>query len=237
MLNGLEFWVTRYRTGTATDVVVVVVVDIGYGMSGYLTREEKKKYEQSRRGQVMRDARDHRLLTRWLMRVQPDSLAKFYAFKAELQSRYPLRKDLSKAPAFVEFMYGGNDVRFQPERMTVPLVDMLQQSQYAPLKPEPNQQLLSIETVAVSTAPLEPEPNQQLLTFETVAGSTAPLIFGTKVDSTVPLSEHNPFCLLDEEIDELLRGLEGVDVEEVKALDIDHELSAVLNMNVDDFVV
>ncbi len=188
-------------------------------MSGYLTKEEKKKYEQFRRGQVMQDARDHRLLTRWLMRVQPDTLAKFYAFKVELQGRYPARKDLTKAPAFVQFMYGENDI--QIPTMTVPLVDMLRQSQHAPLKPE-------------LTAPLE--QNQRLQSIETVAESTAPLIFKPEADSTGPLSD-NPFCLLDAEIDELLKGLEAVDYEEVKVMDIDHELSAVLNMNVNDFIV
>ncbi len=186
-------------------------------MSGYVTKEEKKKYEQSRRAQVMQDARDHRLLTRWLMRVQPDSLAKFYAFKAELQGRYPARKDLTKAPAFVQFMYGENDI--QIPTMTVPLVDMFQQDQHVPLKPE-------------LTAPLE----QQLPSIEIVAESTASQIFKPGADSAGPLSD-NPFCLLDAEIDELLKGLEAVDYEEVKAMNIDHELSAVLNMSVDDFTV
>ncbi len=218
-------------------------------MSGYLTREEKKRYEQVRRGKVIEDARDHRLLTKWLMRVQPDSLAKFYAFKAELQGMYPLRKDLAKAPAFVKFTNGGDDIRFEPERMIVPLMDMLQspqRSHHTPLKPDQDQQGLVFETISGSTAPLKPDQDQQGLVFETISGSTAPLkpdqdkqglIFEAGVGSAVPLNERNPFCLLDDEIDELLRGLEEVDFEEVKALDIDHELSAVLNMNVDDFVL
>ena len=215
MLNRLELLVTRYRTGTATDVVVIaviVVADNGRKMSGYVTKEEKKKYEQSRRAQVMQDARDHRLLTRWLTRVQPDSLARFYAFKAGLQAQYPARKDLTKAPAFIQFMYGEGDV--QIPTMIVPLMDMFQQDQQ-PLKPE-------------LAAPLE--------NIEIVAESTALQILKPKADSTGPLND-NPFCLLDGEIDELLKGLEGIDYEEVKALDIDPELSAMLNMDIDNFIV
>ncbi len=91
--------------------------------------------------------------------------------------------------------------------------------------------------------PLNPDQDQQGLIFE------------TKVGSTVPLNEYNPFCLSSEEIDKLLRGLEGIGYEEVRALGeaddklprcsegsnvshyVDHELFAVLNMDVDDFVV
>jgi hypothetical protein len=234
VLNRLELWVTRNRTGVATDVVVVV--GSGYEMSGYLTKEEKKGYEQVRRRQIIQDARDHRLLTKWLMRVQPDSLAKFYAFKAELQNKYPLRKDLSKAPAFTRFLYGGDDIRFEPERMVVPLTDVLQCPKRSPPR--------SADQTSVGViAPLNPDQDQQGLIFE------------TEVGSTVPLNEYNPFCLSSEEIDELLRGLEGIGYEEVRALGeaddklprcsegsnvshyVDHELFAVLNMDVDDFVV
>ena len=232
MLNRLELWVTRNRTGVATDVVVVVVGSV-YEMSGYLTKEEKARYEQVRRGQVMQDARDHRLLTKWLMRIQPDTLAKFYAFKAELQNKYPLRKDLSKAPAFARFIYGEDDIRFEPERMVVPLTDVLQCPKRSP-------QRSADQTPVEVIAPLNPNQDQQGLTFE------------TKVGSTVPLNEYNPFCLSSEEIDALLRGLEEIDYEEVAALGeaddklprcsegsnvsqyIDHELFAGLNMDVND---
>ncbi len=267
MLNGLELWVTRNRTGVATDVVVVV--GNGYEMSGYLTKEEKKGYEQVRRRQIIQDARDHRLLTKWLMGVQPDSLAKFYAFKTQLQNKYPLRKDLSKAPAFTRFLYGGDDVRFEPERMVVPLTDLLQ----CPKRSQPR----SADQTSVGViAPLNPDQDQQGLIFETEVGSTVPLneynpflrgsplnpdqdqqglIFETEAGSTVPLNEYNPFCLSSEEVDELLRGLEAIGYEEVRALGeaddklprcsegsnvshyVDHELFAVLNMDVDDFVV
>ncbi len=216
MLNKLELLVTRYRTGTTTDVVVVivVVVDNGRKMSGYVTKEEKRKYEQSRRAQVMQDARDHRLLTGWLTRVQPDTLARFYAFKAGLQGQYPARKDLAKAPAFIQFMYGEGDV--QIPTMIVPLMDMFQQDQ-RPLKPELATPLENIEIVAESTTSQIPKPE---------ADSTGP----------GPLND-NPFCLLDDEIDELLKGLEAIDYEEMKALDMDPELSAVLNMDIDNFIV
>ncbi len=221
MLNGLELWITRYRTGAATDVVVVVV-DSGREMYGYITKEEKRVYERSRRAAVMRDARDHRLLISWLSKVQPDTLALFYAFKEGLQRRYPARKDLVRSPAFIEFMNEEGVVRIPT--MTVPLTDIFRQDNRS-MKPE-------------IAAPME---------IEVVDESTAALIPKPRADLAVPLND-NPFGLLDDEIDELLKGLEAIDYEEIKtldtnpkkgveALDMDPELSAVLNMDISDFIV
>ncbi len=225
-------------------------------MSYYLTKEEKKEYEQVRRKQVIQDARDHRLLLKWLTRTQPDTMAKFCAFKAKLQRENPLRKDLSRAPAFRKFMREGDDVRFEPEKMVVALVDILQcpnQSQQdssdqatvevvVPLNPIQDQPELFAETTVGPVAALNPNQSQQDLFTQTVTGPT------------VSLNE-NPFDLTNEEIDELLRGLEGIDYEGVKALGetdnglprcpegsdvphyIDSELANVLNMDVDDFIV
>ena len=216
---------TRYRTGTATDVVVIVVVDNRREMSGYVTKEEKRVYEQSRRAAVMQDARDHRLLMRWLSKVQPDTLALFYAFKEGLQRRYPARKDLVRSPAFIKFMNEEGVV--QIPTMAVPLMDIFQQDKRS-MKPE-------------IAAPMES------MEIEVVAESTAALIPKPRADSDVPLND-NPFSLLDDEIDELLKGLEAIDYKEIKALDMDPEkgikaldmdpeLSAVLNMDISDFIV
>ena len=169
---------------------------------GYVTREEKKVYERSRRAAVMQDARDHRLLVRWLSRVQPDTLALFHAFKEGLQRQYPARKDLVRAPAFVKFM--GEEGVVPVPKMTVPLIDIFQQNEQT-MRPE-------------------------------VAESTVTPIQEPKADLDVLLGD-NPFGLLDDEINELLRGLEAINYQEIGDIDMDSELSAVLNMDVSDFVV
>ena len=169
---------------------------------GYVTREEKKVYERSRRAAIMQDARDHRLLVKWLSRVQPDTLALFHAFKEGLQRQYPARKDLVRAPAFVRFM--GEEGVVPVPRMTVPLTDIFQQNEQT-IRPK-------------------------------VAESTVTPIQEPKADLDVPLSV-NPFGLLDDEIDELLKELEAVNYQEIADINMDSELSAVLNMDVSDFVV
>ena len=73
-------------------------------MSLYLTKEEKAKYEQKRRREVIQESREHRLMYSWLMKVYPDILTQYYAFKTKLQRGNPARKDLTTAPAFRRFM-------------------------------------------------------------------------------------------------------------------------------------
>ena len=67
----------------------------------------------------------------------------------------------------------------------------------------------------------------------------------TQCTATGPLDE-NPFCLTNEEIDELLKGLEGIGDGVLKGPEgsgvsaghsIDTELDSVLNMCVEDYVV
>ncbi len=187
-------------------------------MSSYLTKQEKKEYEQRRRKQIIQDSRDQRLMFKWLTKTYPDILAEFYAFKTELQRGNPARKDLTTAPAFHKFMEKGDGTVSVQKRMVVPLTDVLHdlvQSQWV-------------------------SPTQ------------------TTVGPTVSLNENeNPFGLTNEEVDELLKGLEGIDYEELKGLEgtdkglpeypegsgvpsghyIDTELDSVLNMTLDDFIV
>ncbi len=225
-------------------------------MSSYLTKQEKREYEQIRRKQNIQDVRDHRLMFKWLTKTHPDIVAQFCAFKAKLQRKNPLRKDLTTAPAFRKFMQKGNDVVIKRERMVVALVDVLHcpiQSQQdssaqttvepvVPLNPVQSQQDLFAQTTVEPVVSLNPVQSQQDSFTQTVAGPT------------VSLNE-NPFNLTNEEIDELLRGLDEIDYEEVRALGgtdnglpgcpegssvphyIDSELASVLNMNVDDFIV
>ena len=198
----------------------------------YLTKHEKKEYEQIRRKQIIQDARDHRLMLQWLVKVHPDTVAQFSAFKAKLQRENPLRKDLTRAPAFRKFMQEGNNVVVKREKLIVALVDVLQPSVQS-------QQDLSPQTTAESVVPLNPIQSQPESFTQTVVGPT------------VSLNE-NPFNLTNEEIDELLAGLDEIDYEEVRALGgtdngcsegcsvpqyIDSELANVLNMDVNDFMV
>ncbi len=216
-------------------------------MSYYLSKEEKKEYEQVRRKQNIQDVRDYRLLFKWLTKTQPDTVAQFCAFKAKLQRENPLRKDLTRAPAFRKFMREGNGVGVKREKMVVTLVDVLQypiQSQrdssdqatvesVVPLNPIQNQPELFAQTTMEPVASLNPIQSQQDSFTQTVTGPT------------VSLNE-NPFSLTNEEIDELLRGLDEIDYEEVRALGgtdssvphyVDSELTSVLNMDVNDFIV
>ena len=225
-------------------------------MSSYLTKQEKRKYEQIRRKQNIQDVRDHRLMFKWLTKTHPDIVAQFCAFKAKLQRKNPLRKDLTTAPAFRKFMQKGNDVVIKRERMVVALVDVL----HCPIQ---SQQDLSAQTTVEPVVPLNPVQSQQDLFAQTTVEPVVSLnpvqsqqdsFTQTVAGPTVSLNE-NPFNLTNEEIDELLRGLNEINYEEVRALGgtdnglpgcpegsgvphyIDSELASVLNMNVDDFIV
>ena len=200
-------------------------------MSLYLTKEEKSEYEQRRRKQIIQDSRDQRLMFKWLTKMYPDILAQFYAFKTELQRGNPSRKDLTTAPAFHKFMQKEDGMVTVQKRMTVALTDVLRDSVRSQWDP--------LAQTAVGQSQQDP------LT-QTAADPPC----------TVSLNE-NPFGLTNEEIDELLKGLEGIDYEELKGLEgtdkglpkypegssvpsghyIDTELDSILNMDVDDFIV
>ena len=90
----------------------VLLLVLLFTMYGYLTKEEKKAYEQKRRINIMHESRDSRLMNKWLMRRYPDILAQYFAFKNVLQRNNPQRKDLTTAPQFHKFMRGedGTDI-------------------------------------------------------------------------------------------------------------------------------
>ena len=75
-------------------------------MYRHLTKEEKKAYERKRRANVTQEARNYRLINKWLMRRYPDILTQYYAFRNVLQRNNPYRKDLTTAPQFRKFMIG-----------------------------------------------------------------------------------------------------------------------------------
>ncbi len=75
-------------------------------MSGYLSKSEKKEYEQRRRTAIIQESREYRLMSKWLRKRHPDILAQHLAFRDALQRNNPLRKDLTTAPQFHKFMRG-----------------------------------------------------------------------------------------------------------------------------------
>ena len=213
-------------------------------MAGYLTKEERRKYEQSRRGQVISQARDHRLLIGWLTKVQPDSLAKFYAFKARLQSLYPKRKDLSKSQAFAQFMYEEeeeeNVVKVQPKRMTIPLVDIFQ-----PNTSKPKQEQRSLEPDQSQRSSLSDERNLFSLSNDEVGELIKGLEGIEQSQRSSSSDERNLFSLSNDEVDELIKGLEGIEQSQ-QSLSSDErnlfslsndEVDELLKMDVDDFLV
>ena len=75
-------------------------------MNGYLSKSEKREYEQRRRVAVIQESRDYRLMNGWLRKKYPDILAQHLAFKGALRRDNPSRKDLTTAPQFHKFMRG-----------------------------------------------------------------------------------------------------------------------------------
>ncbi len=194
-------------------------------MSSYLTKEEKSEYEQRRRKQIIQESRDYRLMHGWLMKVYPDILAEHCAFKTKLQRENPARKDLTTAPGFRTFMQEENGMEyvllfvFLRYCVTVNWLCCIFSGAV---------QVHRRMRVTLTDILGQPVQSQQDPVGRTVVDPP------TQCTVTVPLDE-NPFGLTNEEIDELLKGLEGSGVS--SGYDIDAELDSVLNMCVEDFVV
>ncbi len=77
-------------------------------MYAHPDKSERAQYEQRRRKAVIRDAREHRLMSRWLRKVHPETAAEFDVYHAKLQIQNPNRRDLTTAPQFVRFMREGD---------------------------------------------------------------------------------------------------------------------------------
>ena len=73
-------------------------------MNAYLSKSERAVYEQRRRKAVIQESRDYRLMSKWILKVYPDVLAEFHAYKTRLQKANPIRKDLTTSPEFIRFM-------------------------------------------------------------------------------------------------------------------------------------
>ena len=77
-------------------------------MNAYMSKSERAVYEQRRRKAVIQESRDHRLMSKWLLKVHPDVLAEFCAYQTKLRESNPIHKDLTTAPQFVRFMAENN---------------------------------------------------------------------------------------------------------------------------------
>ena len=77
-------------------------------MYAHPNKSERALYEQRRRKGVIREARDYRLMSRWLAKIHPDIAVEFSAFQAKLQMQNPNRRDLTTSPQFVCFMREGD---------------------------------------------------------------------------------------------------------------------------------
>ncbi len=75
-------------------------------MSLYYRKAEKAEYEQRRRKGIIEEARNYRLMFKWLQKTYPDVLTEHYAYKADLRKMYPHRKDLTTTQRFRQFMQG-----------------------------------------------------------------------------------------------------------------------------------
>ncbi len=77
-------------------------------MYAHPDKSERALYEQRRRKGVIREAREHRLMSRWLRKVHPETALEFDVFQAKLQMQNPNRRDLTTSPQFVRFMREGD---------------------------------------------------------------------------------------------------------------------------------
>ncbi len=57
---------------------------------------------------MIKDAREHRLMTRWLRKVYPKISEEFDLFHAKLQRDNPNRRDLTTTGDFARFMRSGD---------------------------------------------------------------------------------------------------------------------------------
>jgi hypothetical protein len=77
-------------------------------MYAYYNKSERAQYEHRRRKAVIGEAREHRVMSRWLQKVHPKVYQQFTMYYTKLQTENPNRKDLSTAPQFVRHMYTEN---------------------------------------------------------------------------------------------------------------------------------
>ena len=84
-----------------------------FTMYAHKDKSVRALYEQRRRKAVISEARDYRLLSRWMLKTYPGMFAQFTAFKVKLQSENPYRRDLTTTAEFLCFMDEGDGMRLR----------------------------------------------------------------------------------------------------------------------------
>ena len=77
-------------------------------MYAHPLKSERALYEQRRRKGVIKDAREHRLMTRWLRKVYPKISTEFDLFHNKLQRDNLNRRDLTTTADFARFIRSGD---------------------------------------------------------------------------------------------------------------------------------
>jgi hypothetical protein len=213
-------------------------------MYAHPNKAERAQYEQRRRKAVIRDAREHRLMSRWLRKAHPKIASEFDSFHLKLQMENPNRRDLTTAPQFVRFMRAGDGtgcvflffpkycvivkcLRYvflfsdteAPPRFTL-RIPLLTSPQYRANSGEQSTTTSSDGGVLL--------PNEQ---------STPTTLGGEELLSQS--TTDNPFGLTDSKIDGMLEVLQQGTVPQQRTVDdiLDEDLREVLCMDVDSFMV
>ncbi len=216
-------------------------------MYAHPRKSERALYEQRRRKGVIKDAREHRVMTRWLRKVHPTIADDFDKFHNKLQRENPNKRDLTTTEDFARFMRLGDGTEcaffcFSEYGMIVEclryvcFLDTEAPPVFSPKIPlfPPNMfQTASNQPCELSTSPAHSEVVSEAdeIVQEGVREARESPTAGTS---------DNPFTLTDEEIDAMLEALwrapavapsptpQGVSSE------IDDDLREVLEMDIGD---
>ncbi len=69
---------------------------------------ERALYERRRRRAVISEAREHRVMTRWLKKMYPKISSEFVLFHTKLQKDNPHKRDLTTSDDFSRFIRLGD---------------------------------------------------------------------------------------------------------------------------------
>jgi hypothetical protein len=213
-------------------------------MYAHKSKSVRALYEQRRRKVVIQEARDYRLLSRWMMKMHPDTFAEFTAFQTKLQAQNPNRRDLTTAPEFVCFIDEGDGmwlcflafflkVLRDCKVFTLCFLDTA-------TPPLSTRFTLKVPLFVLSSAPTTPTPTVMPTSVKLQTESSAPTPpTPTVMPTSVKLQTDDPFNITDKEIDEMLKVIEqGSALGQTSVLDtLDEDLKNVLNMDVNDFIV
>ena len=196
-------------------------------MYAHPDKSERALYEQRRRKAVIQESRDHRLMSKWLMKVHPDVAAEFRAFQTGLRVLNPNRRDLTTSPQFVRFITENDGTGIHFSVFSRVLCDCKVFMLCFSDTEAPPRFTLKIPLVRTSLPTAEPTP-----TTTTAPVAPAPVTaIVPHITTTFITPGDNPYSLTDTEINEMLKILEGGSVltDRTPASDVfDQDLQEVL---------